>query len=245
MPQFVQGRGLDGTGALAWADLNQHLRFQLPLLLALHHRQAQLGPAVAGPTPAQGRPSSQDAYLGPLRLIHPLQGHQLAPAGQGSFHRHLPGFVPAGGRPLAAHRLQPDAPVVAPGPAVGRGAQLMAVVVLRSGAKISGAGLNRQVGRLGEKQLLACGCRTAVAGGGDGFHPDGAAQQEWQHRQKQGGHQPARDPGSPTPRAIRVASRGIRAKPVSSIFRIQASRWARASLTWGSSPLRRGIAQRM
>ena len=55
----------------------------------------------------------------------------------------------------------------------------------------------------------------------------------------------AHQAGSPTPRAIRAASRGMAAKPSSSMFRIQDRRPARASLTWGSSPLRSGIAQRM
>ena len=51
--------------------------------------------------------------------------------------------------------------------------------------------------------------------------------------------------GSPTPRAISVANRGTRANPTSSTLMIQPRRVARASLTFGNSPLRRGMAQRM
>ena len=51
--------------------------------------------------------------------------------------------------------------------------------------------------------------------------------------------------GNPTPRAIRVAIKGIDAKPTNSTLMIQPRRVARASLTWGSSPFRRGMAQRM
>jgi hypothetical protein len=51
--------------------------------------------------------------------------------------------------------------------------------------------------------------------------------------------------GNPTPRAISVARRGTKANPTSSTLMIQPKRVARASLTFGNSPLRKGMAQRM
>lgn len=113
-------------------------------------------------------------------------------------------------------------------------------VVAAIGKARPGAGGGRLKERTGYhygKARLGPGAR----GGGSGFRSRVARPHEQGQEWPQGPHQPL----SPTPRAIRVAISGMPAKPTSSMLRIQASRPARASLTCGSSPLRRGIAQRM
>ena len=138
---------------------------------------------------------------------------------------------------FGSHGFNPDTPVIANRPACGCGLQQVAIV----GA--TGFRLGRWHGwrwwRL-QRGAGPCGWARGWLGfcclnGGHGAERQRQAQHQAQHQAA----------GRPTPRAISVASRGMAAKPTNSMLRIQASRWASASLTWGSSPLRSGIAQRM
>jgi hypothetical protein len=76
----MQCRGLDHLLPLPWIHPHDHPWFEQLLLAPPHQHQGQLRAAIAGPQPAvgfleAGGTAPQQHYLGPLRIIHPLQPH--------------------------------------------------------------------------------------------------------------------------------------------------------------------------
>ncbi len=273
MAEFVQCRGLKSLWALIAPQQHRYRGFQSPLTLAQHPLRHQAGPSVACPQPAvcvgsPGRAASLDADLGGLRIAHPHDRHQGGPLIQGTLHGRQPDPVPAGGGFGSCRRLYPHAPEIEPWPAQGGGAQPMPII--RSPRRTPGgcrdsaprsvrivAAHVSAVG-LGDKQIALHRHGEPLTSGRTGdrlpsLRGEGARCfrmcdqcQRRGIRENQGQRQDRdHQTGRPTPRAIRAASRGMVAKPASSMLRIQASRCARPSLTWGSSPLRRGMAHRM
>ena len=54
MAEFMEGRGLQGQGGLAWAEEHLDPRLGTPMARALHREQVQHGSAMAGSDAAVG-----------------------------------------------------------------------------------------------------------------------------------------------------------------------------------------------
>ena len=230
-------------------------------------------PGSIGPG-GQGRPTAPEAHLGLLNRGNPLDRQFGLPGGQRRLHGPLPAGLKRTRRSCGGQRFDPNAPWSAHGPAGRGGSQALVVIGARRirrnslalmgglflGPRPAGAALEgRPRGTPGKTLLLgrtvqergmhsrAPGPAPQQGRGLRGGHRHGHWQGQGQGRQRQWGGKssPWAQAGRPTPRAINTAIKGTRAKPTNSMFKIQPRRWARASLTLGNSPLRRGIAHRM